>query len=304
MLRLGLLFSIACALTACLGGGGGGDASDGGATDDAAVDPCAEQVCGAQAHCEAGECVCDDGLVRDGLDCVPEPEGDMGVLAEDVCARWRADHVEVMPEWQATGGEACDEGLVPEAAQRNGLRRLNLYRALAGLEPAQLDEGALPVVQACAVLQDALRGLTHDPQPDAPCWSEAGAQGSRESNLSGGSGLAGSVDAYVRDDGVGSLGHRRWVLDPRLRRTAFGLKQRFSCMHVFGRGEAPPVERVTWPPAGMVPVQAAAGRWSVAFFTATAADALEIALAIDGGGFTVAPFDVLEPGFGTAPVTL
>ena len=286
------------------GGGGGGSGSDGGADGDGAVASCEDVVCGGTAHCEAGECVCDEGLVREGLDCVDAPLPDMGDRTEQaVCARWAEDHVEVMPEWTPLDPEdPCDPGEVSVDAQRNAVKRTNLYRWLAGLEPVGFARDLSGAVQACAVILDQLGRLDHEPPADTPCYTALGADTAGRSNLaSGGTGMAGSLELYISDVGVDSLGHRRWVLSPNLGETAFGFKNRWSCMHVFRMKDAAPVDLVAWPPAGYVPLSAARGVWSVAFPGPREVVAgTRIEVKIDGGPEQAVTFHRIDGGFGSA----
>ncbi len=289
----------------CAPGGGSGGGGDEPA--DAAVASCESVVCGGTAHCEAGECVCNAGLVREGLDCVPAPLPEMGERTEDeVCGRWTEDHVDVGVEWTPLDpDDPCDPGEVSLDAIRNAVLRTNLYRWLAGLGPAGYGRDLFDAVQECSVIQNALGGLDHHPPAGTPCYTQLGGDTAGRSNLAVGSGMAGSVDAYVGDQGVDSLGHRRWVLSPNLSETAFGLKDRFSCMHVFRSGNAAPVEFVAWPPAGYVPLAAARGRWSVAFVAPrSATPETSIEVKIDDGPMEAVDFDALDGGFGGARSTL
>ena len=305
--------TVALVLTGCLGAGGGGGggagSGDGGVGTPDAGDPtvgCEGVVCGGVAHCERGACVCNEGFVLEGLDCVPEPLPETGERSEAVvCERWAADHVNVRPEWTPGDGEACDLGEVAEGAQENAIRRANLYRWLAGLEPLQFAPDLFDAVQACSMIQSAQGDLDHTPPPSAPCYTELGATTAAQSNLSLGSGMAGSVDAYVGDQGVPSLGHRRWVLNPPLREAAFGLVGGASCMHVFRSGSAEPTPFVAWPTPGYVPLAAARGTWSVAFFEDRGStEETAVTVEVDGGGPLSVDFQELDPGYGNARSTL
>ena len=240
----------------------------------------------------------------------PEPDPDPGPdpdptpepalrTAEQVCARWRSDHRVVAEDWQPIdGGGACDPGEISAAAHANALRRTNLYRWLAGVPPVALAPERVAAQQACAAMQAATGRLNHTPNADAPCFTEAGAQGAGSSNLAGGAGVAESVDLYVGDRGVPSLGHRRWVLNPTARETAFGWKARFSCMYSFSQGAAHDVDFVAWPPPGPVPEDASAGRFSVHLYGVTPGADFAIAAGVDGAAPTPIAFDALGGSFG------
>jgi hypothetical protein len=152
------------------------------------------------------------------------------------------------------------------------------------LDPVVLAPERSGMQQECAVIMSALGGLSHSPRADAPCYTVAGASAAGSSNLSYGSGLAGSVDAYVSDRGVPSLGHRRWILNPSMTATAFGYRPPAGCMHVFSFGANARVDFIAWPPAGPVPFRAAQGAWSISFFDLRPDGEIRIEVDVDGAG--------------------
>lgn len=219
----------------------------------------------------------------------------------EVCDRFRADFITVWPKWEPTPGsdDPCDPGTVPDEAHENGIRRTNLYRWLAGLPPVTSADELREQEQACAVVLAALGYLTHHPSSDAPCYSDAAAAGAGSSNLAVGAGLAGSVDLYIADHGVASLGHRRWVLNPSMQKTAFGAKNGFSCMYAFSwGGGGTDLAYVAWPPPGYVPLEAARGRFSLTLLTLGVTEETRVFIAIDDGSFEEVSFDVLPYGYG------
>ena len=264
----------------------------------AADDPCAEVQCGPSAQCQGGDCVCLPGFIDQQGECVPAPQNPLESRTEaEVCARWRTDYVAVNPEWQG-GAELCDPGVMTDAGQANAIRRTNLYRWLAGLNPVGLAAAIVPAQQECATMMNALNGITHSPSADTPCYTQAGASAAGQSNLALGTGAAGSVDLYIGDRGVGSLGHRRWVLNPGARETAFGYKGRTSCMYSFSNGGQHQVDYVTWPPAGIVPAQAASGTWHVSFYRVAPGPDFSIEVAVGDGAFEAVEPMRLPGGYG------
>lgn len=124
---------------------------------------------------------------------------------------------------------ACQAGSLKDTERQAALARLNQIRARHGLPSVTYDSTSDAAVTAAALIMVANKTLTHSPTADMNCYSAAGNTGASTSNLylrSGGStlGVASTVpvDAFLTDDGVPSLGHRRWVLDPFLAKTAFG----------------------------------------------------------------------------------
>lgn len=274
---------------------------------------CGDDVCDASEGCslcpaDCGACPtsCTPGFELAGDACVPLGEEALTLRGEaDVCAHFASEHVDVGPEWAANDNDTspCAPGQVPEAAQQNGIRRVNLYRWLVGLAPVTEATALLDNQQACAVLMHDLGTITHNPPSDATCYSAAGAGAAGSSNLAYGAGLADSVDLYVADNGVASLGHRRWVLNPRMGETAFGFIPNYSCMYSFSQnGAGTTLPYVSWPPAGYVPLDAARGRYSLTLFADGFTNDTQVEVAIDEGAFASVPFDRLPFGYGDGSV--
>ncbi len=263
-------------------------------------DPCVDVMCVANAACVDGECVCEPGFVLDGQACVAPVGSPLEQRTDDeVCGRWLADRVDVPEAWAATEDiGACDPGTIAAAAHENAMRRTNLFRWLAGAPPVVTNFALLEQQQACAALQVALGRLNHQPGPGSPCYTEAGARGAGSSNLAAGAGVADSVDLYVGDRGVASLGHRRWVLNPSARETAFGWKDRFSCMYSFSQGAQHTVEVMAWPPPGPVPVDIPRGQFSVQLYGVSPGPDFTISVGIDGAAPTPIAATPLPVGFG------
>lgn len=249
------------------------------------ADPCAIVQCAPTARCDAGACVCRDGFVDDGAgNCTPAELSPLEARSRDeVCTRWSGFSAP-RTSWSPTPGsdDPCDPGTVPADAQDAAIARTNLYRWLVGLPPVGLDAGRLEDLQACAALMDALNALTHRPSPDMPCYTDGAARGAGSSNLALGGSLTGSVDLFVADNRVPSLGHRRWVVNPGMAATAFGHKGRATCMYSFSMGGPARPDYIAWPPPGWVPVDAADGQGSVTLHALRAGPDFRIEAAIGG----------------------
>lgn len=121
----------------------------------------------------------------------------------------------------------CKEGRLDKAQGRKAVAALNAVRALHGLSPVGWD-GRTRAQSAKASLIIAASGeLTHTPDRSLRCWSPDGRTGSETSNLYMGSFTERTpsteylVAGWLKDTGVEGLGHRRWMLDPRLQRISF-----------------------------------------------------------------------------------
>ena len=274
---------------------------------------CGDGTCDGDETCtsceaDCGGCACDPGFVLHEGRCAPEsPEPFVSRTEAQVCDRWGLDWTDSgSTEWEATFGstDMCDPGVVSEGAHANAIKRTNLYRWLAGLGPVAEDPDLRDVQQACAVVQYGMGGLSHGPPTDAPCYSAAGAQGAGSSTIAqAGGGLARSVDLYVGDGGVDSLGHRRWVLNPPMVSTTFGYKPPFSCMYAFSTGQNTPADVQAWPPPGYVPARAASGVWSFRMQSKSfVAETTTVELDVNGSGFVPVDAFVVGGGYGAGPV--
>ena len=112
------------------------------------------------------------------------------------------------------------------------------------------------------------RALSHKPTADWPCYTEDGREAADRSNLAylygGGNGPT-AVRRYIEDSGVPSMGHRRWILFPRLRQIGTGDvpsavdAPSTNVLWVVGDEFAPAIPQavlasgVAWPPRGHVP---------------------------------------------------
>ena len=140
--------------------------------------------------------------------------------------------------------------------------------------------------------------LNHQPAPDAPCYTQPGAQAAGSSNLASGSTMADSVGRYVADYNTASLGHRRWVLNPGMRETAFGVHGRGSCMYCFSNGNRHELDYVTWPPAGYIPTAALGGAYSISNYRLRRNGDVSVEVSLNGAPFQEVELSALPPGYG------
>jgi hypothetical protein len=141
---------------------------------------------------------------------------------------------------------------------------LKAYRYLCDLPWADLELDP-KMNTACAAAANLCKRIGHlDHKPPNPGLPEAEYKlaflGTSSSNLSVGADLPGSVHSYMDDSDPGNIdrvGHRRWCLNPELKRTGFGKDHEFSAMWSFdkSRTKVPDYEAVLYPPAGFVPVR-------------------------------------------------
>lgn len=197
---------------------------------------------------------------------------------EGVCARWREGHAISTPIGFSPGLGACEPGSLADGAIADTIRRIDLFRWLAGLDGVGHDPAFDADAQACSVLAAhwdfGRQESPHTPSPDATCYSEAGRRAASTSNLSWGvRHPANTIDGFMEDAGannVDALGHRRWILNPPLGLVGVGYYEGgtnlgvASCLRVFdmsGGGAAPAWNAV--PPAGFAPIEMARWTWSL-----------------------------------------
>jgi len=124
----------------------------------------------------------------------------------------------------------CEAGTLRREARAGFVEALNAERARHHLGPVDYDTAFDEAVTAAALIMAANAGLTHEPPPSWRCWTASGASGAGSSNLllnvaSGDAAPAddaGLVAQWIIEGGSDGLGHRRWILDPFLTRTALG----------------------------------------------------------------------------------
>jgi len=166
---------------------------------------------------------------------------------------------------------ACRAGGTSTAYRNATLAAINWARGQAGLTPVPgLNTTYSSLAQRAALIMQANRSLSHNPPSSWRCWTSAGASGAGHSNIALGAAGARSVGLYLADPGSTNtvVGHRRWLLFPRLGRIGIGNSGSANAIYVLG---APLAARpagtpgyVAWPTAGFFPRGAEpAGLWSL-----------------------------------------
>lgn len=128
---------------------------------------------------------------------------------------------------------ACRTGILHEGQKQRVLSTVNTIRALHGLAPVQYEDSEQDAVMQTALLMAANGRIDHAPPPQWRCWTAVAAKTAGASLLSGGVRapniafhtpeqdiLAWLTDTEARS--VAGIGHRRWLLDPFLKRIAYG----------------------------------------------------------------------------------
>ena len=135
-----------------------------------------------------------------------------------------ADIYEVLPDIKS-----CSEGILKDLEKQKALEELNFIRSLHGLKPVSYNYQDDIYTAKAALIIVANEKMNHHPDPSYKCWSEEGYTGSSTSNLYMYWGWEKHIPkteefviGWIRDDGVESLGHRRWLLSPFLKNISYG----------------------------------------------------------------------------------
>lgn len=181
-------------------------------------------------------------------------------------------------------------GSMHQVFLQDGLKMTNFMRFLAGLPEDVVLQNALNAeAQYGAVVLAANGSLSHYPnRPENmdKSFYDIAAKVTAQSNLhyllvkdlyfdAAGNDfiekgtLAYSILDYMRDPGdsnLESVGHRRWVLSPKMKETGFGYAstsstvyagytEAFTAMQVFDKGTAYEMDYTVWPSKGYFPIQ-------------------------------------------------
>lgn len=179
----------------------------------------------------------------------------------------------------AASDEPYAVGKLSAVNQQSALNMINQVRYIAGLDA---DVGLLPEQEdAMAAASLVLRlnsALSHYPARPAALADAAydwlyqqGYVGAGHANIAMGYTATSSILAYMADAddrNIATVGHRRWIINPKLSRTVFGANGRFSAMYAHDLAGAGWQTRVAWPAQEMPRQYFSAGDpWSVSFGT-------------------------------------
>lgn len=212
-----------------------------------------------------------------------------------------SEGAEAIMGWSGSYGGTCNPGTTSTAFAEAVERRINFYRALAGISADTVTNSGSTVVingsdpykpsagttksaaaQRAALMFSYAGQLSHDPPPASPysCWSSAAWNAAKNSNL--GVGFCGpeAIDAYMRENDPQTLsvwsstvGHRRWILKQGVSDFATGdvpglspHYQPANVLYVFPAAAelvsvAP--KFVAWPSEGHFPDALMAKQWSL-----------------------------------------
>lgn len=174
-------------------------------------------------------------------------------------------------------------GTTSAAFKEDVRRRINFYRALAGLPADITFDATQSAKEQEAALMFARNGaLSHVPPTNWILYSANAAAAAGSSNIALGNYGPAAVDAYIRDDGSNNqiVGHRRWLQYSRASVMATGdvpFEGSYNCANAIwvtgGWRAAPAPQFVAWPNRGHVPIRLVPARWSLSYPGANFANA-------------------------------
>ena len=161
------------------------------------------------------------------------------------------------------------EGVIKDGITKAGLDRLNAYRRLAGLKNVTISNEYTDYAQTGALILAANKEFSHYPSKPSGMSQEmyeTGYKGPNNGNIAFYYGynpvsgpLALSVDMWMNDSdiyNIDALGHRRWILNPAMQKTGFGVvadntMSVYSVLYAFDRSAtADDYDFISWPPSG------------------------------------------------------
>lgn len=190
-------------------------------------------------------------------------------------------------------------GKLEDSLLNDGLSRTNLIRFLAGLpNDIELDNSLNNQAQHGAMILAKLNTLTHNPQKPADMddkFYNTSLTACKTSNLivSSNYSLSESVNSYIFDsdeNNIKTLGHRRWILNPPLKKVGFGLVKNdsrfFSAMSIMDTSRKPDFDYdfISWPSKDLFPSSFITGNtaWSVSInpkiYNSRLTDSIEVKL--------------------------
>ena len=181
-------------------------------------------------------------------------------------------------------------GRLSTVNQKSALNLINQVRYIVGVDAnVTLLSGKEDMMAASSLVNRLNGGLSHYPARPAVLSGSAydalynlGYSGSGSANIAMGYTATGSILAYMADsddNNLSKVGHRRWIINPKMGRTVMGASGRFSAMYAHDMTGAGGQTKAAWP-AQEMPLQyfAANVPWSVSYGRKLEADKVTVDL--------------------------
>ena len=152
-------------------------------------------------------------------------------------------------------------GEISDKLKTDGINAINVMRYIAGLDEVTLDDDYNSLTAYGSMINSINRTLTHFPtQPDGMsddiyklCY-----KGTSSSNISYNwhniaNAVINCMQDLSRESNMAHLGHRRWILYPRIGKIGVGQVGNYSCTYVFDKSNTDGygVTGVKWPATNM-----------------------------------------------------
>ena len=194
--------------------------------------------------------------------------------------------------------ENADAGTTPDSLKQRVLQRVNYFRSLCGLPVTTLNNEYSFKAQQAALMMTANDALNHNHPSTWKCFTTGGQLAAANSNLSLGVSGPDAIDAYIQDEAVSALGHRRWVLFPPLNQVGTGDTDNANALYVIGAfGTRPSVDFTAYPGNGYIPAPLVYDTWS---FSISAADFTDATVKVSDAAGVNYPVNlsILPVGYG------
>ncbi|KAH0788479.1 CAP domain-containing protein [Histomonas meleagridis] len=199
--------------------------------------------------------------------------------ALETCQRYQEDYLPTPtgPFWSGSTTNECDPG---EAINQDDFdkaeKRINFFRYMLGQAPIYENSSFRKASQeGCAILSQ-YGSLTHHPSEDFKCYTKLGDDALGASNLYQtyiNASLTDSIEAYMNDQTVETVGHRRHIIAPTKLQWSGGVKDHFTNLYIQGmtnrQKDDPLVTSVKFVayPIGIVPINLCYNQWSLSHVT-------------------------------------
>lgn len=189
---------------------------------------------------------------------------------EEICLEYQNNFVFTPTTRCYTPGTGCNYGTNSEEDLEATTKRVNYYRYLSGLNkiPRSTNSTYINYTRQASIILSSNNIFSHYlSNQSLKCWSKEGEFGAKNSNLAL-TAIPCSSDAiplYMNDEGVASLGHRRWILNPPLSQVATGKSGSYSALLVLpvaDQASNPVPTFIAFPPPGPVPHDLVPEKWS------------------------------------------
>lgn len=161
----------------------------------------------------------------------------------------------------------CEPGEVDAETQQKVEDRINYFRRQAGLTEIYLDPELNDWCQKSALMMEANKNLSHEPDSRWRCYTDEGAHAARYSLLTKGATTTMAVTSFMADSKNPSVGNRRWLLYPN--GLALGHGSTENACAIWALDDSGSVDTnlykekfVAWPPEGNLPKMMIFPFWS------------------------------------------